>query len=421
MFAILAHLLYNDSGDNMKQEFLPVILGADANAYGLARSFHEEYGIKSLAIAKFPLLETKKSKIVDVEIHDNLTNDEIFKKVMEDVGKRYSKKYKKLILLSCVEWYTNLIVDNKKLLEKYFILPFMDKKTKDKLENKESFYNICEKYKLDYPKTYIVNYKNRNNIKLPFDFPVAVKPVSSTLYSKVEFVGKEKSYKANTKEELDKIINSIYSSPYHENIIIQDFIPGNDDAMWVMNCYSNKAGKVKMMCLGHCVLEEHTPYGIGNYKVLISDGNKELYEKIKNFLEDIKYVGFSNFDIKYDCRDKKFKLFEINIRQGRSSFFTTAAGLNLSRFLVDDYIYNKDLDTVYNYNKHMWLATPKSMIKKYVKNKELLKEAEKLIKEKKYTYTLKYKKDFSLYRFFWTNRIYIKDYKLYKKYPPNDN
>ena len=402
-------------------KFLPVILGSDANAYGLARSFHEEYGIKSLAVAKKQLLETKNSKIVDVKLYDNLTDNDVFVKAMTEIGEEYSKKYEKLILLSCVEWYTNLVVDNRKVLEKYFVLPFMDKKIKDKLENKESFYNICEEYNLDYPKTYIVTYDNYKNIKLPFPFPVAVKPASSTDYSKVDFVGKEKSYKANTQDEFNKIINSIYSSKYRSNIIVQDFIPGNDDAMYVMNCYVNKNHKVKMMCLGHCILEEHTPYGIGNYKVLMSDGNKELYDKIQKFLEDIKYVGFANFDIKYDIRDNKFKLFEINIRQGRSSFFTTACGCNLSRYLVDDYIYNKDLDTVYNYNKHIWLATPKSMIKKYVKNEELKKEVLDLIKNKKYSFTLKYKKDFSLYRFFWINRIYFKDYKLYKLYPPNDN
>ncbi len=403
------------------KKFLPVILGSDANAYGLARSFHEEYGIKSLAVAKKQLLETKNSKIVDVKLYDNLTDNDVFVKAMTEIGEEYSKKYEKLILLSCVEWYTNLVVDNRKVLEKYFVLPFMDKKIKDKLENKESFYNICEEYNLDYPKTYIVTYDNYKNIKLPFPFPVAVKPASSTDYSKVDFVGKEKSYKANTQDEFNKIINSIYSSKYRSNIIVQDFIPGNDDAMYVMNCYVNKNHKVKMMCLGHCILEEHTPYGIGNYKVLLSDGNKELYDKIQKFLEDIKYVGFANFDIKYDIRDNKFKLFEINIRQGRSSFFTTACGCNLSRYLVDDYIYNKDLDTVYNYNKHIWLATPKSMIKKYVKNEELKKEVLDLIKNKKYSFTLKYKKDFSLYRFFWINRIYFKDYKLYKLYPPNDN
>lgn len=403
----------------MKQKFLPIILGTDANAYGLARSFHQEYNIKSLSLGVSQLIETKNSKIIDVKIYRNLKDN--FTEIMEKIGKEYKEKYDKLILLSCAEWYTDLIVKNRKQLEKYYILPFMDKKLKDKLEDKESFYNICEKYKLDYPKTYIVTRQNYKNIKLPFPFPVAVKPSSSTEYSKVEFEGKEKSYKANNENELNTIINNIYKSNYNSNIIVQDFIPGEDDTMYVMNCYSNKEGKVKMMCLGKCILEEHTPYGIGNYKAIISDGNKKLYEKIKNFLEDIKYVGFSNFDLKYDYRDKKYKLFEINIRQGRSSFFTTAAGLNLSKYLVEDYIENKNNKIEYNYNKHLWLATPKKLLKKYVYNKECLKEALKLIKEKKYTYTLKYKKDKNIYRWFWINRIYLKDYKLFKLYPPKDN
>lgn len=404
----------------MEKTFLPIILGTDANAYGLARSFYEEYGVKSLALGKAFLRETSKSKIIDVNIYDNLDHDDVFIKVMKEIGEKYKDKYDKLILLSCAEWYTNLIVNNRELLEQYFILPFMNKELKDELEDKESFYKVCERYNLDYPKTYIVTYENKDNISLPFDFPVAVKPSNSSDYQLVNFPGKEKSYKANNYDELNNIVKGIYGSDYRSHIIVQDFIPGGDDSMWVMNCYSNKDGKVKMMCLGHCILEEHTPYGVGNYKALISDGNKELYSQIKDFLEKIGYVGFSNFDFKYDYRDGKFKLFEINIRQGRSSFFTTAAGCNLSRYLVEDYVLSEDKDTVYNYNKHLWLAAPKSLLKRYVYNKEVLDEALNLIKEKKYSYTLKYSKDFSLYRLFWMNRIYFKDFKLYKLYPPKD-
>ena len=52
-----------------------------------------------------------------------------------------------------------------------------------------------------------------------------------------------------------------------------------------------------MMCLGHVLLEEHTPHGSGNHAVIITEPQEELMTKVKNLLETIGYVGFSNFDI----------------------------------------------------------------------------------------------------------------------------
>ena len=402
----------------MTKTFLPVILGTDANAYGLARSFNDLYNVKSLVVGTFLLKECQNSKILDFKIVKNLTDEKVFLKTLTEIGKEYKQKYDYLILLSCAEWYTNPIVNNTQELSKYFILPFMNKEIKDKLEDKESFYQICDEYNLPYPKTFIITKENKDDLNINIPYPLALKPSNSTLYSEVNFEGKEKSYKVNNEEELNKVVNQIFSSGYDGHIIVQDYIPGADDTMYVLNCYSNKERKVKMMCLGRCILEEHTPYGIGNYRAIISEGNEEIYKTIQKFLEDIKYVGFSNFDLKYDYRDKTYKLFEINIRQGRSSYFTTAAGLNMAKYIVDDYILNKDEETDYNYHKFLWLHTPIPVLKKYIYNKDVLKEAKELIKQKKYAYTLKNSKDSSLIRNLWINRIYNKDYKMFKLYPP---
>ena len=102
--------------------------------------------------------------------------------------------------------------------------------------------------------------------------------------------------------------------------------------MRVLTSYSDRNGKVKMMCLGHVLLEEHTPHGLGNHAVIITEPNEELMMRVKNLLEDLHYVGFSNFDIKYDRRDGKYRFFEINTRQGRSNYYVTGSGFNVANF-----------------------------------------------------------------------------------------
>jgi D-aspartate ligase len=205
-------------------------------------------------------------------------------------------------------------------------------------------------------------------------------------------------------------------SDYNDNLIIQDFIPGDDTAGRVLNCYSDNNGKVKFMCLGQIVIEEYAPLALGNYAAIMTDFDQKIFDKIRNFLEAVNYVGFSNFDMKFDSKSGEYKFFEINPRQGRSSFFMTAAGYNLAGFLVDNCVYEKNHDIVYADTDKLWLSIPKKIIFDYVENQEVLAKAKRLIKEKKYAYTLLYKKDMSPKRFLRIKLYYHRHIKEYKRY-----
>ena len=68
--------------------FQPILLGSDINVYGMARAFHEEYGIVSEAYAYFQLSPTKFSRIVNVHIVDDFSNFVTFRNFMLKLGKR---------------------------------------------------------------------------------------------------------------------------------------------------------------------------------------------------------------------------------------------------------------------------------------------------------------------------------------------
>jgi D-aspartate ligase len=81
------------------------------------------------------------------------------------------------------------------------------------------------------------------------------------------------------------------------------------------------------------------------------------------------FTGFSNFDIKYDQRDGKFKAFEINTRQGRSNYYVTGAGYNLAKILVEDRVEHKPLELVVTRNRSLWRVVPQRVAYAYTPKK----------------------------------------------------
>ena len=69
-----------------------------------------------------------------------------------------------------------------------------------------------------------------------------------------------------------------------------------------------------------------------------------VIKDLVKFIESIDYQGFGEFDLKYDERDGKYKVFEINPRQSRSGYYLPALGYNYVQLLVDDLIHDKPME-----------------------------------------------------------------------------
>lgn len=397
--------------------FQPVLLGSDINVYGMARSFHEQYGIASVAIGKGVLGVCTASKIVSVEVTEpNLEDDETFVRTLLQFAKRYEGSGKKLLLVPCGDNYIKLLVRNQDKLRGTYEFECISEELLMRLSIKESFYEVCTEHGFAFPQTTTCSYENYKNIELPFDFPVIIKPSNSVAYWNCSFPHKKKVFVAETREEFDKILEAIYGSSYKDHLILQEYIPGDDSKMRVMNCYCGRDKKVKLIALGNALLEEHSPEGIGSYAAIINTVDEKLNEQMKGFLEGIGYVGFANFDMKFDERDGKYKLFEMNLRQGRSSFFVTAAGYNLAKWLVDDVIEHKDLPCTVATNEVLWTIIPEKIIFDYVPDEQLKAKARRLIKEKKVCHSYYYKGDRSLKRWVNYQKNQFHYFEKYKRY-----
>ncbi|HOU76344.1 MAG TPA: ATP-grasp domain-containing protein [Candidatus Dojkabacteria bacterium] len=360
-----------------EQSFVPLLFSGDINCYSMARAFCEEYKVKSIAYGKYYTGPNCNSKIVDYRVNENIETEDEFLKVVNQVADE--NKDKKIIIVGCGDSYVWLISKLKHQFPSNVLSNYTDFEIIDRITQKHNFYEMCAKYELDFPKTFVYSREMGKDIPHGFQYPIILKASDSVMYWNYKFEGQRKIYKIKDEIQLFEVLDQIYGVGYTSKIIIQDMIPGDDTFMYVLTGYSDSNGKVKLMALGNVLMEEHTPKGLGNHSVVINDVNEELSNKVKLMLEDLGYVGFFNLDVKYDQRDNKFKFFEINVRQGRSNFYVTGAGYNLAKYLIDDLIYKKDLEYLVAKNEYLYTVIPLVLALIFVRNNLYRKKILQLI------------------------------------------
>ncbi len=408
-------IIYYGGNKVEKLNIQPIMMASDINVYSVARAYHEQYGVKTLMLARNPGAVTNDSKILIPRYIPDLDETEVFRRVMKEIYEEYKEKdpSKILILHGNADHYVRLIVENKDYLKDMFVVPYSDKKALDNIVLKATFYGLCEKYGLDFANTLVYTPDMGMDFTLDFDFPVVLKPSDSVKYNKHSFEGQHKVYFIKERKKLEETIKQIYDNGYDDKMIIQEMVEGADDSIYDMHVYVGKDHKVKLINFGNVILEEHTPKGIGSNAATITTYDRDIMSKVGYLLEDIGYEGWADADFKYDKKRDKILIFEINIRQGRSNYRITGQGYNLAKYIVEDYVLNKPIKPEYANSDFCWSVVPKGIVYKYVRDPEKVKKFKKLVSEGKYCNSLYYDKDRGFKRMLY---LRLRDMNMYRKY-----
>lgn len=380
----------------MDKTIIPVLLGADLNCYSVARAFHEVYGVLSYAFGKRLLGEIDHSKIIKFTGIENLAESSVLCQTLEDFAKKHMST--ELYLVPCTDEYALAIAENSEFLQKYYIFLCPETQLAKNLSSKEFFAGLCAEHNVPFPKTEFLYTSSSFSLleNLPFSYPIIVKPAISAEYWHHPFDGMKKVYTAKSVNEAKNIISKIFAAGYKSSIVLQELIPAKEDDVFVLTAYTDKNSKVRAACMGHVLLGEHTPKGLGNHVAIVTEHHEEITHKLCNLLENIDYRGFANFDILFDKRDGVFKVLELNTRQGRSNYYMTAAGMNIARLLVEGDKGNLPQERKICRENVFWHTVPKSIIYKYITDKTLLEKVRTLAKNGRENTTLFYSKDILL-------------------------
>lgn len=389
-----------------RNDFVPVLLGTEIGDYGMARAFYEEFGVSSVAYGTFPLTPTANSRFIEVRIDPDFGKLDRFVEVLNRDAHSFGTKIP--IIVSCGDDYTRLLAHASERLDPVYRFACPPADLVDTVLNKTTFYELCERHKVPYPGTVVLDDVHVG--ELPFDFPVALKPDDAPAYREHPFEGQKKAYVVDTRDRLEQTVRRIYAAGYPGKLIVQEFIPGADDNMRVVNGYVRNDGTVSLIALGHPLLEMYSPSAIGNYAAILTYGDDAVYDMVERFVTSLegRYRGFFNIDMKYDPRDGVYKLFELNPRPGRSSFYATLAGYNLARFIVDDVVDGGSLAPVRAINETLWLGVPRWIVRRYARNSPDKDHALALMHEGRTGTTLFSANDRNMRRMFNIGKIWLR-------------
>lgn len=398
-------------------EYRILIIGSDANAYYMARCYHEAYHKKADVLAKSPLPYTAFSDILKLSYDSSIWNEDGFLKAVY----RFKAEHGNLpvLLISSNESYAAFISKNREQLQRDgFLFNYPEPQLLDSFMMKEKFYKAYCNSCLKVPKTFYYNCAESAPFCETMTYPVILKPSNVILYNHLTFDGKHKIYQIDSPEELQETIQKITAAGYNDTLIIQDFIPGDDFCLFDAVAYVNTAHEVKLLSFAQIGLQEHSKNMVGNAAVLINGynqfgGTAEIEADMKEFLEAVGYQGFCEFDLKYDARDNTFKVLEINARQGRSSYYLTPLGFNPVKVLVEDLIEHKEMPYTFLKDEVLLSFVPKGILKKYISNKAYREKALTLWRTAGHVSPVQYKADKNLKR-----RLYLlkKHFRYYREY-----
>ncbi len=324
--------------------FMGVVLGGDMNSYAVARAFYEAYGIRTVVLGQHPIFPTRDSRLVEGWYFENLLEDAVLLEALEKLHAQYP--HKKKFLFGNTDYYVRHILRNRQRIcdiSDSFIIPAVSQEMFDRLFNKQSFYDLCQTHGLPYPKSvsFRVGQDVPEQLQLPFAFPVFAKPANSVAYSECAFEGKQKGYRVESLEQLQSILHRVEAAGYRDSFLLQEYIDGDDDSMFVYTAYVGRDHKVRAITGGKILMHDRTPELIGNYNAITNARDEALCSQLKAFLEEIGFTGICHFDVQYDKKRQGYVVFEMNIRQGRSNLYTLASGVNLAKLLVEDYVEGK--------------------------------------------------------------------------------
>ena len=159
-------------------------------------------------------------------------------------------------------------------------------------------------------------------------FPMVVKPASTFPFRK-RYPGVHAFLCADLAEA-----ESAYARCADFRPLVQEFVPGGEDALYTLGTYVSADGEALGLFCGRKLRQ--APPVVGSCRVAEAVWVDEVVEQGLAFVRALEYRGICQVEFKRDARDGAFRLIEINPRPWNWHGLAAACGVDVIRLAYDD-------------------------------------------------------------------------------------
>lgn len=416
-----ARLTPGATPDDIRPLLQPVVVGGDILAYSYVREFHRAYGIeRTVVLATQDIKMLSASRFTDYRLERDIHEAEGLYDALERVAAEMhaADPERVLLVLGCDDCHARLLSQGKERLEAAgYTVPYIDFPLLDDITQKHRFYELCDELSIPYPRTWYFDCGDGPE-RLPaheFPYPLIAKPSNSAQFQDADIPRKRKIYEIESPEELEQVWNDIRTSDYNNELVLQDFVPGTDDAIRTLTTFSDANGDLRVVSGGVVCLQDHDPTALGNPLCILGEREDEIVACAQRFLKRIDYRGFANFDIKYDERDGSFRFFEVNTRAGRNTYYMSLGGVNFVTLIVDEFVLGRTIPYREAYDDFTYCCVPRYVLKRSMEDRGRLTEAVTTLKNTRNPYPLHYGPDSFMHNL-WAYAMYLNQIPKFKRF-----
>lgn len=304
-----------------------VVVGGDFQGLGIVRSLGRR-GIPvyvvddERSIARFSRY-TRDS----VRVHD-LRDEERTVETLLEVGERLGLEG--WVLYPTREETVAAIARNRERLARLYRVPTPGWETVQWAWDKRNTYRLAAELGIPAPRTWYVA-DDADLSAIDAQPPFAVKPAIKEHFV---YTTKAKGWRADSKEELVELVHRAAALVGHEEVMVQELIPGNGECQ-LAYCAFFKGGEAVGSMVARRWRQHPPEFGRASTYVETVE-LPELEEPSLRFLRAIDYYGLVELEYKRDPRDGVYKLLDVNARTWGYHTLGPRAGVDFPYLLFAD-------------------------------------------------------------------------------------